>query len=69
MTRRMVRCFQGQQILRRRRAKKGIVLRGGVPMIGIKSSIINAVNRAVTPQDHYPALQMAVELELSTIRP
>jgi hypothetical protein len=38
-------------------------------MIRIKSSIINAVNQAVTPQDLYPALQMAVSLELSTIPP
>jgi Ferritin-like len=36
-------------------------------MIRIKKSIIDAVRKAVTPQDLYPALQLAVSLELSTI--
>jgi Ferritin-like len=36
-------------------------------MIRIKKSIIDAVRTAVTPQDLYPALQLAVSLELSTI--
>jgi hypothetical protein len=36
-------------------------------MIRIKQSIIDAVQSAVTPQDLYPALQLAISLELSTI--
>jgi hypothetical protein len=36
-------------------------------MIRIKKSIVDAVRTAVTPQDLYPALQLAVRLELSTI--
>lgn len=36
-------------------------------MIRIRKSIIDAVKNAVTPQDLYPALQLAIRLELSTI--
>jgi hypothetical protein len=38
-------------------------------MIRIKKSIIDAVKKALTPQDLYPSLQLAVQLELSTIPP
>ncbi len=41
--------------------------RKGQIMIRIKKSIVDAVRNAVTPQDLYPALQLAVSLELSTI--
>ncbi len=36
-------------------------------MIRIRKSIVDAVRNAVTPQDLYPAVQLAISLELSTI--
>jgi hypothetical protein len=36
-------------------------------MIRIKKSIVDAVQNAVTPQDLYPSLQLAISLELATI--